>query len=384
MKNSNFKNSFVSTLVVTVVGVLLFGVNAALSETPIASPPGDSVAPTFSGLTVNGGTSLTSDVTISGNISNPSGAVTVNDSLTVSSLTANSNISANANIIVTGNVEVGDAIKNPNAVTGTYGAITLSTPPVKVEGDLKITDIEAGAIDTPAGNLEVNGKIFNWKKAANDSDLPVSILDNLDVDFDLTVDEDIDAKGIIKNSSTDPAPVKIDDDLEVTGDLTVNENIDAKGAILNTATETTIGLTSSPVELPLPVTIDDSVVINGGLSLPGGISGNLSATGKITAVGGIGTFTRFISDSDGDTSNEDTPYTVNAGGAIAKTLSCPAGSKVISCQVKPAEVTGSNIQNFSLSAYMNDALTYCQATVHNGSTTEKKFFIYQICFDYTQ
>lgn len=321
MKNSNFRNSFISTLTVTVVGVLLFGVNAVFSETPTVSPPGDGVGPTFTG--VNIGTAwaklqMVDVLDVKGKITNsiPFTAVTVNDAMEV----------------------VGTLI---------------------VSGE--------GATDVTFGTELTNG---------------------LGITGDTLLNGDVTISGNI--SKTGDEPVAIDDSLKVTGDWLITDgSTDIHGYILNTATEDAIGMTTmnadgTPLQIDLPVEIDDNVVVNKDLSIKGEITGDLSVTGKITADGGIGTFTRFMSDSDGNNSNGYTPYTVGAGIGTDKTLSCPAGSKVISCQVKPTEVTGYDIKNFSLSAYMDEALTYCKATVHNGSTTEKKFSIYQICFDSTQ
>ncbi|MEK7126497.1 MAG: hypothetical protein AAB848_00165 [Patescibacteria group bacterium] len=383
MKNSNFKNSFISTLAVTVVGVLLFGVNAALSETPMISPPGAGVGPTFTGLNLTGGvqnsTSVADPVTVNdgldvegylavtGNIHNPgSDIVAIVDDVTISGDISNPGapVTVDDHLVVNNSIDAKDVIKNSG--TANSGKLVIDDG-LKVTGDL-----------TTTGNTTLGGYLTIGSGQYLTSDLVSSSNPGVKpIRFNSTI------------GGIDEIYLNIVDSVNIMDGnwLIADGSADIHGLILNTKegkTETVIpGKGTVITATDLPVTIDDDLVLNKDLSVKGEVTGNLYVNGKITSKDGVGTFTRIISDSDGLSSNGNTPYTVTAGVGIDKTLYCPSGSKVVSCQVKPTEVTGYDIQNFSLSAYMDDALTYCKATVHNGSTNEKKFLIYQICFNST-
>lgn len=365
MKNSNFKNSFVSTLAVTVVGVLLFGVNAALSETPVASPPGSGVGPTFTGLT------LTGNIQNEPSLSEGGWPVTVDDGLEVKDISFFHKL-----VTVAGGMDIGsgDLVLNNDAGSSIKGfsANDPTNTKVTINDSLNVTgDLTTAGNTTLGGYLTIGSDQFLTADKISSSASPTK-----PIRFNSPI-------GVMSDIVSDSVYLSVLSSIKAQGWLITETSVDVHGSILNTATTDFIA-GPEVVKVDLPVTVDDSLDVTGDFSLDGEVTGDLSVTGKLTADGGIGTFTRYISDSDGDDSNGHTPYIVSKLTGTATSLYCPTGSKVISCQVKPTDVAGSDIKNFSLSAYVDGALTYCEAKVYNGSDTEKKFLVYQICFDSTQ
>ncbi|MDP2642936.1 MAG: hypothetical protein Q8P62_03785 [Candidatus Peregrinibacteria bacterium] len=164
MQNRYLKGAIVSSFIAIATGVLLFGINATFGA-PTYQPPGDSVKPTFNGMTTTGSIDA-------------QGGITNSKSLPVL-------ISAPYGIDVRGNIKNG------------------STDQVSVDGNLYIS-----------GQLKVDN-IYDAFKGF------IGIYSPLTVTKDATFNANIDAQGVIKNTTGVGGvnPVKVDDSLDVTGEL---------------------------------------------------------------------------------------------------------------------------------------------------------------------
>lgn len=388
MKNRYLKHILSSGLVAVFAGVLAFSFDTAHSSNsivPSSNPPGTGVTPTFNGVTVKGDTKL------EGNLSNPgtsnTGAVTINDSFNVTGL-----LSALQNLTVTGqfttksksnlegqivnegafysgSVYVNDAlqvvsdfliqgvIKNPLATTAVFSGISLSTLPVTISGDLKMTG---------TGNIDLGGKLINTKKKGTGEDLPVEIYDTLMLWGD-----------IVSNNPTSP--------------VTVNGDFETNSLLVNNVLDIANGLN----------------VIGGGAKISGGatISGDLSSTGK-TAVnyltnygpsyfkqqtnaqagldvkGGATVDTLSVSSNATVTGTLNVAEVVSSAlftsktvGSQSQVVSCPADRQLISCGYSFTAgnnfVTGPGVIPTVFSA--------CIATYNQTSTSSVTGYVYAMC-----
>lgn len=151
MKNRKLRNALISAGSAVLVGVLLLGVNAAMSDAPGYDPPGAGVSPVFSDLQVTGDVDAGKDISIGANLS-VDGSISTSDGLGLSSLSIEDNVVTAGSLEVQGELRaVGDFI-NPDVGVG-RGELPVELP-VSIQDDLDVT----GDLDV-SGDLDVTGDV---------------------------------------------------------------------------------------------------------------------------------------------------------------------------------------------------------------------------------
>lgn len=277
MKNTRFKNVIFTAGMAVFTGVLLLGVNAAIGVSAPEVNPSDAVgvSPTFTGLDVQGVVQNTSG--------NNGGGVLVDDDMTV-----------DGTLNVTGFIQnSGDSsliLEDKVQITGAGNYLTVADSIVS------------------GGSLTVNGPMMN---GGGDT---VGVQDNMTVNGALNVTGTSNLQGNVSNSNS---AFTIDDDLNISGEIghptpgepvTVADDFDVYGSIKNTSTSPT-AFTLIELVLPLqrPVTIDDSLVVTGTSNLQGNVSdsGGDFTVGDNLAVTGTSDLRGNVSDSTGEFTIDD-------------------------------------------------------------------------------
>lgn len=205
MKNNHFKNALISGACAIISGVLLLGANAVFGEAPTHEPPGTGIAPTFTGLTVNG-TAALQNVNATGTVTATNSNMPIVSKITgnVGSLYGGKNLNGEWRFAINlennivkfydrysgtwksglsmqdGNISIGTA-SSPStlSVNGTVDNPTSGTP-VIVNDDLSVSGtsqlnnvaaagyVQVGKDITILGHLKAAGGIGNFSDVASD------------------------------------------------------------------------------------------------------------------------------------------------------------------------------------------------------------------------
>jgi len=265
MKNRRLKNVLISAVVAVFTGVLLLGVNAAIGADPDYDPPGTGVSPTFTGLTVTG------DISNSSNTDSldMEGAVVFDDDVGIGNrlgvagetwlrgdifVAPDTTTTFESDVVMSGEFETNGG--NFRGVVGNEDGDFYVDDNMTVDGALNVTGEIKNTANANNGRVYVNDSLFVNGATVLDGGLTAKLttkLDELLVDKDLYINGDVfggtkksagpvniatwlTLKGVLFTPGENP--LKILDDLEVTGALQLNDLVAtgeaAIGGALNT------------------------------------------------------------------------------------------------------------------------------------------------------
>ena len=179
MKNLCFKGVCISVAAAVLAGVLFLGMNGAVAS-PEASPPGDGISPTFTGLTVTGTAEFPGKLDVAGEIQNLSsgdggGEVLINDSLIIPFKTTTQDLEveriAKFNVIEGRNgndITINADLDVSGSITaeGGFGTI-LYNPPTQIMLDPGETSTVGSACNRDAGEIIIGCEFMSTNNNIN-------------------------------------------------------------------------------------------------------------------------------------------------------------------------------------------------------------------------
>lgn len=340
MKKISFQSVLISMIAAVFAGVLLVGINAAMSEVPTVNPPGEGVHPTFTGVDV-GSEGVKVDGTIS--MLDPASGDSVG-SIYSSTLGGFPFVYADGNWVFNNNAAV-------------VGGLA-------VQSDLNVS-----------GELDVLGEVTFHDAITTVAPLQVGAGNWLTVDRITSADPG-NLRPILINTPLQGIGdiLEIDGDVDIRGgDLTMDGRLEgvneiAPGpAVHSTAADP---LTLETYNNNSPIVLDSDL---GGVDIYGDVTmyDHLSAE----SFGGY-----YVSRSGLLSTPANSSYYVANGNSTHKQY-CPAGYKVLSCHAESQYKAGWLQYYAGLMSYPSTDGSYCNGDMFNTKNSSLGFYVSAICFD---